>query len=331
MGQLVDGEWHKGWIDTKSTGGRFERKDSVCRNWVTPDGSAGPTGVGGFKAERGRYHLYVADACPWAHRAVLMRRLKGLDDAIDVSVVNEFMGENGWTFDDDGGGSTGDALFGSRYLYEVYLKSNPEHSGRVTVPVLWDKDTGTIVSNESSEVIRMLNSAFNDVGATGPDYYPEGLRAEIDPLNERIYHTVNNGVYRCGFATTQSAYDDAARELFDTLDMLEDRLSIRRYLMGEVLTEADWRLFATLARFDPVYVGHFKCNLRRLVDYPNLWGYTRELYQMPGIADTIRMEHVRGHYYRSHESINPSRIVPIGPDVDFTQPHGRETLSIKSA
>jgi putative glutathione S-transferase len=256
--------------------------------------------------------------------------MKGLDDAISVSKVNQFMGEQGWTFE-EGGGSTGDALFNSHYLYEIYLQSNPEHSGRVTVPILWDKETNAVVSNESSEIIRMFNSAFDQVGATGPDYYPEALRAEIDPLNERIYHTINNGVYRCGFATSQDAYNGAARELFDTLDMLEERLATRRYLVGDTLTEADWRLFVTLVRFDPVYVGHFKCNLRQLAEYPNLWAYTRELYQMSGVADTIRMEFIRGHYYGSHESINPFRIIPIGPEVDFTEPHGRETLSIKSA
>jgi putative glutathione S-transferase len=330
MGQLIDGVWSDGWIGTGRTSGRFVRTDSVCRNWVTVDGRPGPGGGGGYKAEPGRYHLYVADACPWAHRTILMRKLKGLDDAIGVSVVGEFMGEDGWTFD-AGAGSTGDAVFGARNLYEIYLKSNPGHTGRATVPILWDQQTGTIVSNESSEIIRMFNGAFGQVGATGPDYYPEALRAEIDALNERVYHTVNNGVYRCGFATTQEAYDEAVRELFDTLDMLEDRLSTRRYLIGDVLTEADWRLFPTLVRFDPVYGGHFKCNLRRLVDYPNLWGHTRELYQMPGIAGTIRMAYIRGHYYRSHQSINPSRIVPIGPEVDFTEPHGRESLSIKSA
>mgnify|MGYP005650075609 CR=1 FL=1 len=330
MGQLVDGKWHTGWIDTKSTGGKFMRPDSVCRNWITADGSPGPTGVGGLKAERGRYHLYVADACPWAHRTILMRRLKGLDDMISVSKVNQFMGENGWTFE-EGGGSTGDALFGSHYLYEIYLQANSEHSGRVTVPILWDKQTGTVVSNESSEIIRMLNSAFDQVGATGPDYYPEALRAEMAPLNDRIYNTINNGVYKCGFATSQEAYNQSAQELFDTLDMLEERLATRRYLMGETLTEADWRLFVTLIRFDPVYVGHFKCDLHRLVDYTNLWAYTRELYQMPGIADTIQMEYVRGHYYGSHESINPCRIVPLGPVIDYAEPHGRETLRIKSA
>ncbi len=327
---MIEGVWSDGWVSSKETGGKFQRPESVCRNWVTVDGTPGPSGVGGYKAARGRYHLYVADACPWAHRTILMRRLKGLDDAIGCSVVNDLMGENGWTFD-SGGASTGDALFGVRNLYEIYLKSNPEHTGRATVPILWDKETGTIVSNESSEIIRMLNRAFDQVGAAGPDYYPDALRAEIDPLNDGIYDTVNNGVYRCGFATSQEAYDEAARELFDTLDVLEDRLSTRRYLMGDAVTEADWRLFPTMVRFDPVYVGHFKCNLRRLVDYPNLWGYACELYQMAGIADTIRMEYVRGHYYRSHESINPSRIVPIGPEVDFAEPHGRETLSVKSA
>ncbi len=330
MGQLIDGAWQTSWISTDKSGGKFMRPDSVCRNWVTADGRPGPSGIGGYKAERDRYHLYVADACPWAHRTVLMRRFKGLDDAIGVSNVNQAMGEQGWTFE-EGGGSTGDALFGSQYLYEIYLQGNVEHSGRVTVPILWDKETHTVVNNESSEIIRMLNSAFDQVGATGQDYYPEALRAEIDPLNERIYETLNNGVYRCGFATSQDAYNLAARELFDTLDMLEDSLATRRYLVGDTLTEADWRLFATLVRFDPVYVGHFKCNLRRLIDYPNLWGYTCELYQMLGVADTIRMEYIRGHYYGSHESINPFRIVPIGPEVDYTQPHGRETLSVKSA
>ena len=322
MGLMIEGVWHDRGYDTKSSGGRFVRWDSAFRNWVTRDGSPGPTGEGGFAAERGRYHLYVSLACPWAHRTLIFRELKGLQDAIGVSVVHWHMGEHGWEFR-TGPGATGDALYGARYLYEIYTRAKPDYSGRVTVPVLWDKETRTIVSNESSEIIRMLNAAFDGVGATGPDLYPEPLRAQIDRINAKVYDKVNNGVYKAGFATTQEAYEEAVIELFETLDELESRLARQRYLASAQVTEADWRLFTTLVRFDPVYVGHFKCNLKRLIDYPNLFGYARALYQMPGVAGTVSFEHIKRHYYESHRSINPTGIVPLGPKIDFTSPHGR--------
>lgn len=323
MGLLVDGVWHDQWYDTKETGGRFVRSDSQFRNWITPDGSAGPTGTGGFKAEPNRYHLYVCYACPWAHRTLIYRSLKGLSSMIDVSFVHWFMADKGWSFETDDAGIVGDKLGNAAFLYEVYLRAEPAYSGRVTVPVLWDTQTQSIVSNESSEIIRMFNSAFDGVGAQSGDYYPEPLRGEIDHLNARIYNTLNNGVYRSGFATSQAAYEEAVVPLFETLDVLEQRLNDRRFLFGESPMEADWRLFPTLVRFDAVYVGHFKCNLKRLVDYPNLWGYARDLYQWPGISETINFDHNRRHYYASHESINPTRIVPIGPAIDWTAPHGR--------
>ena len=326
MGLLVDGNWVDEWYDTKSTGGRFVRKESQFRNWVTADGSAGPTGRGGFKAEAGRYHLYVSYACPWAHRTLIMRALKGLEDMISVSVVGMTMLEHGWTFDTTDG-STGDALFGHSYMHQVYTKADPGYTGRVTVPVLWDKQAGTIVSNESADILRMLNSAFDTIGATPGDYWPEHMRAGIEPVNERIYHTVNNGVYKSGFSTTQEAYEEALYPLFESLDWLEGRLASQRYLLGDALTEADIRLFTTLVRFDPVYVGHFKCNLRRLVDYPNLWAYTRDIYALPGVADTVHMDHIKTHYYASHKSINPSGVVPAGPEVDFSEPHKRQALA----
>ncbi|MCX5577010.1 glutathione S-transferase family protein [Kaistia terrae] len=316
MGLLVDGIWQDQWYDTRNTGGRFERSAAGFRNWVTADGSPGPTGQGGFKAEPGRYHLYIARACPWAHRVMIFRALKGLEGMIDYSVVHWLMGEHGWTFA-PGEGVTADKINGFEYLHQVYTKANPDYSGRVTVPVLWDKQTGTIVSNESSEIIRMLNSAFDGVGAKPGDYYPEALRSEIDALNARIYDTVNNGVYKAGFATSQSAYEEALHPLFASLDWLEGLLSRQRYVAGDRLTEADWRLFTTLLRFDPVYVGHFKCNLRRLVDYPALWSYTRELYQVAGIRETVDFDHIKRHYYESHKTINPTGIVPVGPILDF--------------
>jgi len=322
MGLLIEGVWHDRGYDTKSSGGRFVRWDSAFRNWITRDGSPGPTGEGGFAAERERYHLYVSLACPWAHRTLIFRKLKGLEDVIGVSVVHWHMGEHGWEFR-TGPGATGDALYGARYLYEIYTRAKPDYSGRVTVPVLWDKETRTIVSNESSEIIRMLNAAFEGAGATGPDLYPEPLRAQIDRINAKVYDKVNNGVYKAGFATTQEAYEEAVIELFETLDELESRLARQRYLAGAEVTEADWRLFTTLVRFDPVYVGHFKCNLKRLIDYPNLFGYARALYQMPGVAGTVSFEHIKRHYYESHRSINPTGIVPLGPKIDFTSPHGR--------
>ncbi|MEO1747991.1 MAG: glutathione S-transferase family protein [Pseudomonadota bacterium] len=326
MGLLIDGQWHDKWYDTKSSGGKFVRKDAAFRNWVTSDGSAGPSGVGGFKAEADRYHLYVSLACPWAHRTLIFRKLKGLENLIDVSVVHHFMGANGWTFETDEA-ATGDKLFGSTFMHQIYTRAKSDHTGRVTVPVLWDKKTNTIVSNESSEIIRIFNSAFNELTGNTLDLYPAALRDEIDAVNERIYHSVNNGVYKSGFATTAEAYEDAVATLFDSLDWLDERLSNQRYLVGDQITEADWRLFTTLVRFDPVYVGHFKCNIRRIADYPNLWAYTRELYQQPGIAETVNMHHIKQHYYASHESINPTRIVPVGPAIDFTTPHAREALS----
>lgn len=325
MGLLVDGKWQDRWYDTSKAGGRFIRSDSQFRNWVTVDGSAGPTGTGGFKAEAGRYHLYVSLACPWANRTMIFRSLKGLEEYITVSVVHWYMAENGWTFDSTEG-VVPDPVNHARYLHQVYTAADPGYSGRVTVPILWDRKTNAIVSNESSEIIRMLNSAFDEIGAKPGDYYPQALRADIDEINERIYSNVNNGVYKSGFATTQEAYEEAVYPLFETLDWLEQRLSGQRYLLGDVLTEADWRLFTTLIRFDPVYVGHFKCNIRRLEDYPNLWAYTRELYQYENVADTINMHHIKHHYYVSHTTINPSGVVPVGPELDLSKPHDREKI-----
>jgi putative glutathione S-transferase len=324
MGLLIDGQWHDRWYDTKATKGRFVRTEAQFRSWITADGSAGPSGDGGFKAEPDRYHLYVSYACPWAHRTLIYRVLKGLEGMISLSVVDWFMGEVGWTFNN---AELPDTINNAELLHEVYTAAQKDYSGRVTVPVLWDKESGTIVSNESSEIIRMLNSAFDDVGATPGDYYPEHLRAEIDALNERIYDTVNNGVYKSGFATTQEAYEQAVTPLFDSLDWLDARLSSQRYLTGDRITEADWRLLTTLLRFDPVYVGHFKCNVRRIADYPNLSGYVRDLYQQPGVAATLRLDHIKSHYYGSHESINPTRIVPVGPVIDYSAPHDRARLS----
>ncbi len=325
MGLLQNGVWRDQWYETKASKGRFIRSESLFRNWVTEDGSAGPTGVGGFKAEPGRYHLYVSHACPWAHRTMIFRALKGLEDKISVSIVNWFMGEDGWTFD-EADGVIADPINDAAFMYQIYTAANPEYSGRVTVPVLWDKETHTIVSNESAEIIRMFNSAFDQVGASGGDFYPAALRAAIDPVNDRIYETVNNGVYKTGFATSQEAYEEAVIPLFETLDWLEDRLAHRRYLLGPDITEADWRLFTTLIRFDPVYVGHFKCNLKRITDYPNLSNYVRDLFQQPGVAATVNIHHIKSHYYGSHESINPSRIVPLGPTIDYAQTHDRDRL-----
>ena len=325
MGLLVDGKWRDSWYDTDKNDGRFERSKAQFRNWVTRDGSPGPSGDGGFKAEPGRYHLYVSLACPWAHRTLIFRRLKRLEAQIGISVVNWFMGKQGWSFE-PGPGVIADPIGAASRMYEVYLKADPRYSGRVTVPVLWDTQRGTVVSNESADIIRMLNSAFDEIGAAPCDYYPESLRASIDEINDRVYEHVNNGVYKAGFATTQAAYEEAVLPLFDTLDWLEHRLATRRYLCGERLTEADWRLFTTLIRFDPVYVGHFKCNLRRIADYPNLSGYLRELYQIDGVAGTVNFEHIKGHYYQSHDMINPSGIVAKGPLMDLEAPHGRGHL-----
>ncbi|MFB9952282.1 glutathione S-transferase family protein [Rhizobium puerariae] len=325
MGTLVDGKWQDAWYDTKATKGHFKRAASHFRNWVTADGSAGPSGAGGFGAEAGRYHLYVSYACPWAHRTLIFRKLKKLEDLISVSVVDYLMLENGWEFRKRDG-ATGDDLFGFDYLYQAYVKADPGYTGRVTVPVLWDKRQNTIVSNESSEIIRMFNSAFDGLTGSTADYYPSDLRDEIDALNAIVYDTVNNGVYKAGFATTQDAYEQAVARLFEILDMLEKRLSGGRYLFGDRLTEADWRLFTTLLRFDPVYVGHFKCNIRRIADYPNLSGYLRDLYQHTGVAETCNLFHIKNHYYQSHRTINPTGIVPAGPAIDLDAPHGRDTL-----
>ena len=326
MGQLVNGVWETGPVDTKKTGGAFRRGTSGFRNWITPDGAPGPTGEGGFAAESGRYHLYVSYACPWAHRALIFRALKGLEPHIGVSVVHPDMLDDGWSFAEGFDGATGDTLHGLAFLRDLYLKADAGVSGRVTVPVLWDRERGTIVSNESAEIIRMFNSAFDAITGDGQDFRPPALRDGIEEVNARVYDTLNNGVYKCGFASTQEAYDAAVRPLFETLDCLERRLSENRYLTGERITEADWRLFPTLVRFDTVYHGHFKCNRKRLVDYPNLWAYTRELYQWPGVAATVRMDHITRHYHYSHESINPHRIVPVGPVLDFGAPHGRSAM-----
>jgi glutathionyl-hydroquinone reductase len=323
MGMLVDGKWHDVWYDTKESGGRFVRTDSQFRNWVTPDGSPGPSGDGGFSAEPGRYHLYVSMACPWAHRTLILRKLKGLEDMISLSAVNTYMGAEGWTFH-PGPGVIPDSVNGATRLYEVYRAAVPDYSGRVTVPVLWDKQRGAIVSNESAEILRMFNSAFDQVGANDLDFYPEPLRAEIDALNAVIYPKVNNGVYMSGFATTQEAYEEAVIPLFEALDELDERLGRQRYLTGSRITEADWRLFTTLVRFDPVYHGHFKCNRRRIRDYPNLWGYLRDLYQVPGVSETVHVDLIKAHYYGSHETINPHLIVPVGPDIDYAAPHDRD-------
>ncbi len=324
MGQLIDGEWHDQWYDTKKTGGKFVRSNAKFRNWITADGAPGPSGEGGFEAEAGRYHLYVSFACPWAHRTLIFRKLKGLEDLIDVSAVHPDMLSDGWTFETDDKGATGDRLYGLPFARDIYIKADPNISGRVTVPILWDKTRETIVSNESAEIIRMFNSAFDHLTGNTEDYWPQELREAIEPVNDRIYDTLNNGVYKSGFATTQQAYEDAVLPLFETLDWLESRLSENRYLMGDRITEADWRLFTTLIRFDKVYHGHFKCNRARIIDYPNINGYMRELYQWPGVAETVNFDHITRHYHYSHETVNPHRIVPVGPDLNLDAPHGRE-------
>lgn len=323
MGLLVDGQWQDKWYDTESTGGRFEREESGFRNWITADGSAGPTGEGGFKAEADRYHLYVSLACPWAHRTIIYRKLKGLENLISLSVVHPYMGENGWTFK-EGAGVIADTINHADYMYQIYTAAKSDYTGRVTVPVLWDKKTSTIVSNESSEIIRMFNSAFDDIGATAIDFLPANLLKEIDEINDFVYDTINNGVYKAGFATTQKVYEKAVTKLFDGLDKIDTMLQNKRYLTGATITEADWRLFTTLVRFDAVYVSHFKCSMRRIVDYPNLWGYLRDLYQVEGIAETVNMVHIKEHYYTSHDTINPTGIIPIGPMIDFTTAHNRK-------
>ena len=321
MGLLVNGVWQEHEPE-KSKDGQFERRDSAFRNWITSDGRPGPTGQDGFRAMAGRYHLYVSLACPWAHRTLIMRALKGLQTLIPVSVTHWLMAENGWTFE-TGDGVIPDPLYNSRYIYELYARAEEGYTGRSTVPILWDQHTQTIVNNESADIIRMLGSAFDQAGAKPGDYYPQPLRAEIDAVNQRVYDTLNNGVYKAGFAMTQAAYEAAVTPLFDTLDWLEDRLSRSRYLCGSTLTEADIRLFTTLVRFDAVYHGHFKCNVRRIVDYRNLWAYTRDIYQTPGIAETVDFSHIKRHYYMSHRRINPTGIVPVGPALDFEVPSER--------
>ena len=318
-GAFVEGE-RKTERQWQNTDGRFVRSTTSFRDWVTSNGS------NGFSAEAGRYHLYVAWACPWAHRTVIMRTLKGLEDAVGISAVGSFMGEDGWAFYDEPG-VIPDTVNGARYLREVYAKADPDHTGRVTTPVLWDKKTGTIVNNESREIVRMLDTEFGEFATTDADFFPEGLRDDIDATIDAIYEPVNNGVYRSGFATQQEAYEEAVTEVFDALDHWEDVLASRRYLCGKRITEADWCLFPTLVRFDSAYHGHFKCNLRRIVDYPNLWGYLKDLYQQPGVCGTVNMDHIKKHYYESHESINPTRLVPRGPILDFTEAHDREALS----
>ena len=322
MGLLQEGRWVDHWYNTEESGGQFVRTASQFRNWITPDGLAGPSGDAGFKAESGRYHLYVSLACPWAHRTLIFRELKGLNSMISISVVHWHMGENGWTFK-AGEGVIEDTVNGVENLHQIYTSAKSDYSGRVTVPVLWDKQTKTIVSNESSEIIRMFNTAFDGIGAKPGDYYPRGLRSEIDELNTKIYEAINNGVYKAGFATTQSAYEGAVVSLFKMLSWLDKHLDRRRYLISDQITEADWRLFATLVRFDPVYVSHFKCNLQRVADYSNLLGYVRDLYQQPGISNTVNLSHIKQHYYGSHETINPTRIVPLGPTIDYSLPHNR--------
>ena len=328
MGLLIDGRWVDQWYDTSRAGGRFIRSDAQFRSWITADGSARPGGEDGFRAEAGRYRLYVCLACPWAHRTLIFRALKGLEEMIPVYVVNPYMGENGWTFE-PGEGVVPDPD-GARYLYEVYLRAQPEYSGRVTVPVLWDSERNTIVNNESAEIIRILNSAFDDAGAKPGDYAPAELLPEIDALNSRVYDAINNGVYKAGFATEQDVYEEEVGKLFDALGEMAQRLADRRYLLRERITEADWRLFTTLLRFDPVYHGHFKCNLRRIADYEHLSGYLRELYQWPGVAATVDFDHIKQHYYRSHPTINPNGIVPLGPVQDLDAPHGRGHLAAAS-
>ncbi len=322
MGLLVDGVWQEERPELRTGAGRFMRQPTRFHHWVTEDGSAGPTGEAGFPAARGRYHLYVALACPWAHRTVIFRALKGLEDVVSMSVVEPIYGPHGWRFG-TGAGTIPDHVNGAGELADIYLLAEERYSGRVSVPVLWDKDRRTIVNNESSEIIRMFNAAFDRFTNVRTDYYPPALREEIDRINARVYENVNNGVYRAGFATTQEAYEEAFRGLFSVLDEIEERLALQRYLAGSIITEADWRLFTTLVRFDAVYYSHFKCNLRRIIDYPNLSNYLRDLYQQPGIAATVNMDHIKRHYYGSQLHVNPRGIVPLGPKLDFTAPHDR--------
>src|ERR1700744_159065 len=321
MGLLINGTWQEN-EQAATKDGQFERRDSAFRNWITPDARPGPTGQDGFRAVAGRYHLYVSLACPWAHRTLIMRALKGLQDIIPISVTHWLMAENGWTFN-AGEGVIPDPLYNSRAVHELYTRADTSYTGRATVPILWDKHTQAIVNNESADIIRMLGSAFDQAGAKPGDYYPKALRGDIDAINQRVYDTLNNGVYKAGFATTQAAYEAAVAPLFETLDWLEDRLSQSRYLCGEALTEAAIRLFTTLVRFDAVYHGHFKCNIRRIVDYRNLWAFTRDIFQVPGVAGTVDLGHIKRHYYMSHLRINPTGIVPVGPVLDFEAPPDR--------
>lgn len=318
MGKLVKGVWQDVWYDTEASDGEFVREDAGFRHWVTADGGPGPAGQQGFPAASGRYHLYVSLACPWAHRTLIVRQLKGLAPHIGVTVVSPDMLEKGWVFDQP------EPINGFDYMHQLYTMAKADYTGRVTVPVLWDKQTQTIVSNESSEIIRMLNTAFNHLTGNETDFYPPSLQDEIDQWNRFIYPAINNGVYRCGFATTQEAYNTAFDELFAALDTVEAHLATSRYLVGRTLTEADWRLFTTLIRFDAVYVGHFKCNRQRIADYPNLQGYLKELYQYPGVAETVNFDHIKRHYYFSHTMINPTGIVPKGPALELLTPHGRD-------
>ena len=317
MGLLVEGKWQDKWYDTKSTGGRFVRKDSQFRNWITPDGSPGPSGEAGFKAEPNRYHLYVSLACPWACRALIMRNIKGLEEMISVSVVNPLMLENGWTFEEDEG-VIADPVLNADFLHQIYTYVEPNYSGRVTVPVLFDLKQNKIVNNESSEILRMLNSAFDGIGAKPGDYSPADLMNEIDAINEKVYHNINNGVYKAGFSTAQEVYEEEVEKVFAALDEVEEILGRQPYLVGDQITEADWRLFTTLIRFDPVYYGHFKCNYRHVYEYPNIWRYTKELYNHPGVAETVDFRHIKEHYYRSHKTINPTGVVPKGPVLDLS-------------
>ncbi|MEX1033382.1 MAG: glutathione S-transferase family protein [Cellvibrionaceae bacterium] len=329
MGLLVKGEWRDQWYDTDGNKGKFVREEAQLRNWITASGEAGPTGKSGFKAQANRYHLYVSLACPWAHRTLIFRRLKNLEDLIDVSVVSPLMLDKGWTFSTEEG-SSGDKLYDSRFHYQLYTRHDPNYSGRCTVPLLWDKRNEEIVSNESSEIIRMFNGAFDTITGNTLDFYPEPLRQDIDTINELVYHNINNGVYKAGFATNQLAYEEAYGKLFEALDLVEGMLSTYRYLTGKQITEADWRLFTTLIRFDLVYHGHFKCNRQRLEDFPNLSNYLRDLYQHPGVADTVNFDHIKRHYYYSHPMINPTRIVPAGPEIDYMREHDRHEIGVAS-
>ena len=320
MGLLVDGKWQDKWYDTKKSGGKFERQASKFRNDISSDDSSE------FKAESGRYHLYVSLACPWAHRTLIFRKLKGLENHIDVSIVHPEMLENGWEFKTYPG-ATGDKLYNADFVHQIYTKAQPSVTTRVTVPVLWDTKTHSIVNNESAEIIRIFNTAFNALTGNTDDYYPKALREEIDSINERVYHDINNGVYKAGFATSQAAYEEAVSSLFNALDWIEARLSKQRYLVGDSITEADWRLFTTLIRFDAVYHGHFKCNKRQIADYPNIFGYMKELYQVNGVRETVNLDHIKRHYYFSHTMINPTQVIPVGPEQDFMSPHGRDHIS----